>query len=56
MNYSLQFAPPKRRGLKATVRSMAWAKLLGQFLAAHPEREAASVTVLEVSIWKASRK
>jgi hypothetical protein len=56
VNYSIQFAAPKRRGLKASIRAMAWAKLLEQFLMAHPGRDAASVTVLEVSGWKASRK
>ena len=56
MEYSIQFAPASKR-LNASVvrRALAWARLLQEYVAAHPGREPASVTVLEVSVWKAAR-
>ena len=56
--YSLQLATPKAPRLRKTAqrRAQAWALMLSEFLAAHRGRTPESVTVLEVSAWKAARK
>jgi hypothetical protein len=58
VNYSIQLAAPKAPKLQLTARrrAEAWGILLGEFMVAHPHRWPSSITVLEVSAWKAARK
>lgn len=58
MMYSIQLAAPKAPRLRVTVkrRAQAFAILLGEYSAAHPGANMDAVTVLEVALWKASRR
>jgi len=57
VNYSIQFAPATKRKRAVVVRrAEVLANLRVAFLAAHPGRTSDSVTVLEVSLWQASRR